>query len=40
MAVTWRAAVGSDMFLRHGEQPEQGRGWRPTHWQPLPDPPK
>ena len=37
MHVTWRFAVGDDLYVRFGEI--EGRGWRPTHWQPLPKPP-
>jgi len=35
--VSWRSAVGSDRYLRFGER--EDRGWRPTHWRPLPKPP-
>lgn len=37
MHVTWRDGIGSGRYVRHGEP--DGRGWRPTHWMPLPDRP-
>lgn len=36
--VTWREAIGSDRYVRAFEVP--GRGWKPTHWMPLPPPPE
>lgn len=36
--VAWREEEWSDNFKRYGEG--DGRTWRPTHWMPLPEPPK
>lgn len=35
--VAWRRAIGDDRY-EYGAGPE--RVWRPTHWMPLPKPPK
>jgi hypothetical protein len=36
--VTWRSAIGDDRYS--ADYMPEGRFWRPTHWMPLPEPPK